>query len=176
MKSIYFIQQRQFDYMPLKAHLGMISEQELYEYNLKYVASSKQPFLKLCPKQLTTRPHRLNGRYYVVEGGWFDKYPVMPEIRLEAVCAGQLDLQNKTLDGRSLLFPDRFAEADLGIAGKTFEDFVNVILKLNKKHTINTRFYITKLFPINNSNSKPEGQDWEVLSTAPNGEISYEKR
>jgi hypothetical protein len=42
-----------------------------------------------------------------------------------------------------------FPELDLGFAGATWEMFVKVLLKLNKKATIDSQFVINVLKPVN---------------------------
>jgi len=176
MKRLWFTQQRPVGYMPLKAGLGIITVEELREYGIFHGSAVKAELLKyykqkcksltdfpytpemLCPKTYTTRSHRLTGNYHVVEGSRYkdEVYPISPEIALTAICRGQLDLRNRTLDGSPLLFPNSFAAADLGIRNATFEDLISVILNLNKSNTIDTKFYVNRLFPVENVSNEPE--------------------
>lgn len=174
MKRVFFTQQKPFQYASLKAGLGIISEQELHEYTIFYGSEVKEGLLKhyklkyksltdfqyqsgmLLPKLYTTRPHKLNGDYHVVEGSRYDAHPVNPEIALTSVCRGELNLRNRTLNGKPLLYPDQFAQADLGIKNTTFDDLIFIILKLNKKHTIDTPFYINSLFPLGKAADEPK--------------------
>lgn len=187
-KRIWFIQQKPFRYNPLKAGLGMITSEELYEYAIFYGSEVKAELLKfyqqkcnsltdieysptmLCPKTFTTRPHRLSGNYHVVEGSRFRNqvHSVEPEIPLTAVCRGQLDLRNRTLDGSPLLFPDSFAQSDLGMRYVTFDDLISVLLKLNKSHTIDTKFYINRLYPFEKV-IEEDKQDQSILKTGKEG-------
>ncbi len=174
MKRLWFVQQKPLRYMPLKAGLEIITEEELREYGIFYGSEVKTELLKfhqlncksltdfgynpemLCSKIYTTRSHRLNGNYHVVEGSRFrdEVHPVDPEITLTAVCRGQLDLRARTLDGSPLLFPDILAQADLGIRGATFGDLISVLLKLNNSHTIDTKFYVNRLFPLDKTSDE----------------------
>lgn len=173
----------------------MITAEELREYEIFYGSEVKAELLKLyrlncksskdiednsemlCSKLFTTRPHRLNGDYRVVEGSRYDAHPVDPEIALTSVCRGKLNLRDRTLNGKPLLFPDQFAQADLGIKNVTFDDLVFVILNLNKKHTIDTPFYINSLFPLGKATEESEQsviktgteeQDMQIQETIPN--------
>jgi hypothetical protein len=100
----------------------------------------------------------------VIEGSRYKPHLVEPEIHLELVCRGKLDLLERTLNGSPLLFPDRFAEADLGIADATFEDFVHVIKNLNK-NTDARCYYVYRLFPVNNNNHDLDVQGSASLVT-----------
>ena len=189
---IWFIQQKPLRYMPLKAGLGMITQEELREYGIFYGSEVKTELLKfyqqrcksltdidytpemLYPKIFTTRPHKLNGNYHVVEGSRYrdEVHPVEPEITLTAVCQGQLDLRNRTLDSNPLLFPDSFAQADLGIRNATFDDLISILLKLNKTHTIDTKFYINRLFSLDNISDEGEQS---VIKTGKEGQNMQEQ-
>ena len=178
--------------MPLKAGLGAITQEELHEYGIFYGSEVKAELLKfyrqncksltdidynpemLYSKTFTTRPHKLNGNYHVVEGSRYrdEVHPIDPEIALTAVCRGQLDLRNRTLDGSPLLFPDSFAQADLGIRGVTFDDLISVLLKLNKSHTIDTKFYINRLFSLDSVSDEPEQS---VIKTGKEGQNMQEQ-
>lgn len=178
--------------MPLKAGLGTITTEELREYCIFHAPEVKPELLKLyklrdksitdieylpellCPKLYTTRSHRLNGDYQVVEGSRYrdEVHPADPEILLTAVCRGQLDIRNRTLNGSPLLFPDSFAQADLGIRNATFDDLISVILKLNKKNTIDSKFYINRLFQ---PEKVSDEQEQSVIKTGKDGKIMQEK-
>lgn len=192
-KRLWFTTQRPLRYMPLKAGLGIITAEQLREYGVFYGSEVKAELLKfhqltcksltdidyhpemLCPKLYTTRSHRLNGDYQVVEGSRYKKddvHPVEPEIILTAVCRGQLDLRNRTIDDSPLLFPDSFAQADLGIKNATFDDLISVILKLNKNNTIDTKFYVNRLFPVDKVSDE---QEQSVIKTGTEGITMQEK-
>ena len=191
-KRLWFVQQKPFRYNPLKAGLGIITQEELREYGIFYGSEVKAELLKfyqrdcksltdveynpemLCSKLYTTRPHKLNGNYHVVEGSRYrnEVHPIDPEIALTAVCMGQLDLRNRTLEGSPLVFPDSFAQADLGIRGVTFDDLISVLLKLNKSHTIDTKFYINRLFSLDNISYEGEQS---VIKTGKEGQNMQEQ-
>lgn len=150
-KRIWFVQQKPFDYLPLRAGLGLITEEEM---------NSHPGFTGLCPKIYTTRTRPMYGEYYVVEGSRFKAKPVEPEIQFRVtenahlnlseglVCPihnGKSDYESwaaiETLDQAVLTF----AELDLGIKGSSYSGLVNILLKLNKTSTINTPFYVNLL-------------------------------
>lgn len=192
MKRLWFVTQNPLRYMPLKAGLEIITPEEFREYGIFYGSEVKAELLKfyqqkcksltdieynpemLYPKTFTTRSHKLNGNYHVVEGSRYrdEVHPVDPEIALTAVCKGQLDLRNRTLDGSPLAFPDSFAQADLGIRNVTFDDLISVLLKLNKSHTIDTKFYVNRLFPLDKTSDEPEHS---VIKTGKEGQNMQEQ-
>ncbi len=142
MKRIYFSQQKPFGYAPLRAGLGLIPENELPQ--------------TLCQKIYTTRTHRLSGEYVVVEGSRFKAKPVEPEIKFNVSISEEIDLKRGIFkkddniigwaiaNRGDLTYP----ELDLGIKGATFELLKNELLRLNKKATIETPFYVSVLEPI----------------------------
>ena len=144
MKRIWFTQQKPFKYLPLLMGLGYFKARA-------YVNGDGTTYV---PKIYTTRTHALKGQYQVVEGSRFKAVPVVPEIkfqvrqvwelnlRKELIMYSPIDLINLEKDGFS------FAELDLGYFGSTFQDLKNELLKLNKKATVDTTFYINLLEPI----------------------------
>ena len=165
MKRIWFKQQKPFDYMPLRAGLGLASSEELAAYNTERARVTPigvQPptFTRLCEKIYTTRTRGMSGEYYVVEGSRFKAKAVEPEIKFEAEPIYILYLQTLSihdLNGEYVCSTIRrvnfkghctFPELDLGYRGATFEQLRDELLKLNPKATIDTPFYVNKLTPI----------------------------
>jgi hypothetical protein len=180
VKRIHFTQQAPYDFMPLRAGIGLISNEELREYAIFYGSEVKEAILKahqrscpsltdfgytpdmLCPKVYTTRTHRLSGEYIVVEGSRFKATPVEPIIEFQVNQTWELSLKHgliypwhtvragsvwggtNILDRYGLTFP----ELDLGIKNVTFEQLRDELMRLNKKATIETPFYINKLEPL----------------------------
>ena len=136
---IWFKQQQPFDYLPLKVGVGLLPE-SILNYENCFMAN-------LGVKKYTTRKRRMEGDYYVVQGSRFNAKPVEPRIEFAAFCRGILNLRDGTLDGSRLMFPDRFAEVDLGIKGVTFNDLCNELLSLNKGATLDTPFFVNRLTP-----------------------------
>lgn len=150
--------------MPLRAGLGLITIKTLQDYNLeraKTKPANEKPFLTLTPKFYTTRTHKLDGEYQVVEGSRFKAKPVYPRIEFRVDMSCRLDLRNAlvTTDTEKygevwamlpILSRDdlTFPELDLGIKGRSFSDLRDELLRLNKKATIDTSFYVSKLAPI----------------------------
>ena len=157
MKRVWMTQQQPFDFMPLKAGLGMITEDELNRYSRYF---TKFPLLDppvLCPKIYTTRTRRMSGEYQVVRGSRFKAKPLDPPIEFQVKASVPFDLKDL-----SIPFDDEFIESrnlydkhytipelDLGIVGTTAEVLRDELLKLNKKATVATPYYINKLEPIN---------------------------
>ncbi len=154
MKRIWFPQQKEWDYLPMRWGLGYYSEKEirdiLAEGNLVFGNGE----LPICPKLYTTRTSPLKGEYYVVQGSRFKASALEPriEFRVDTYC--QLDLRNGlvTTDGETwctLTILARngynFAELDLGNKGATFEQLRDELLKLYPKTTIDTPFFVSKL-------------------------------
>ena len=145
MKRIYFSQQKPFGYAPLRAGLGLITEEELPQ--------------TLCQKIYTTRTRPLSGEYIVVEGSRFKAKPVEPEIRFKVNQTWELSLKHGLIypwytakagsvwGGTNILEKDGllFPELDLGFRGATFEQLRDELLRLNKKATIETPFYVSLL-------------------------------
>ncbi|MDD5453936.1 MAG: hypothetical protein PHW62_00350 [Candidatus Ratteibacteria bacterium] len=161
MKRIWFTQQQPYDFMPLRAGLGLITLKELKEYNLERARTKKadeQPFLTLLPKFYTTRTHKLEGEYQVVEGSRFKAKPVEPEIKFTAELIGQINFKTCDWDGVSvrafilghvLKNIEVIGEDDLGYEGATLETLRDELLRLNKKATTDTPFYVHRLWGIN---------------------------
>ncbi len=158
MHRIWFKQQKPFDYMPLKAGLGIVSERDLFNYTELENMVRRDEFPELCQKIYTTRTRKMSGEYVVVEGSWFKAVPVQPSITFKVAKTWQLDLKKERflIDGTFSLtkylhleLPDyTFPELDLGLKGATFQDLREELLKLNKNATIDTPFYISRLEPL----------------------------
>lgn len=144
MKRIFFTQQKPFDYLPLRAGLGYITEEELSNY---------PGFTGLCPKIYTTRTRPMKGAYYVVEGSRFKAKPVEPRIEFQVRISEELDLRkgifkkNNSIVGWTIANRNdlTFPELDLGVHGATFEQLRDELLRLNPKTTIDTPFYVNLL-------------------------------
>lgn len=157
MKRIWFVQQQPFDFMPLKAGLGIITEDELQEYKIDWLLKGKNNTPILCPKIYTTRTRRMEGEYQVVRGSRFKAKPLDPPIHFKVVEVLEVDFStNLLLTGNSALYPSyldhdgyTFPELDLGIKGTKMKMLHDELLRLNKKSTVDTAFYINKLAPIN---------------------------
>jgi len=145
MKRIWFTQQQQFDYIPLRLGLEYITEDEAKE-----AIATKYPQAKhsLGPKLYTTRTHRLSGDYYVVEGSRFKAEPVEPWIEFTAHPVATIQFS----DSPSIVWqsfhdqlPLKLPELDLGITGVTFAHLRDELFKLNRNVTADTVFHINKL-------------------------------
>jgi len=139
-KRIFFTQQKPYQYMPLRMGLNYIQAKEVYNFNGNG--------LTFVPKIFTTRTHPLSGEYYVVEGSRFKAKPVVPEIKFKVTKVADLNLHGV------VSFPPwnefdfswkTFAEQDLGYCGATFEQLRDELLRLNKKATLDTPFFVNKL-------------------------------
>ena len=120
--------------MPLRAGLGYIPASELLS--------------NLSPKTYTSRLKPLSGEYYVVEGSRFKAKPVEPEIKFKVSKVAELNLHGvlTVLPGNEFDFSWKtFAEKDLGTKGATFEMLRDELLRLNKKATLDTPFYVNLL-------------------------------
>lgn len=166
MKRIWYTQQKalHINYLPLRWGLGQYTDVQIITLISKFKPDDPDSPAKYCPKIYTTRTHPLSGEYYVVEGSRFKAKPVEPRIEFQCSESYKLDLRSAKIvsddwkDGlwRVILVLDNivggcrfsFPELDLGIKGATFEDLKNELLKLNKKSTIDTPFYVNKLEPI----------------------------
>jgi hypothetical protein len=174
-KRIWFVQQQPFRYMPLKVGLGLATPEEMRMYAVFNGSAVKEALLDiyqrdcksltdmrynpemLCPKIYTTRTRPLSGEYYVVEGSRMKATRVEPEIRFKVSQTCKLDLrgyiENATIGTRTLwskhTILDRngltFAELDLGIKHASFEMLRSELLRLNKKATIDTPFFVSLL-------------------------------
>lgn len=144
MKRIWMVTMKAFDYLPLHAGLGLITEEEL---------SNHPGFTGLCPKAYTTRTRPMQGEYYVVEGSRFKAKPVEPRIEFQVRISEELDLRRgvfkkkDTIVGWAIANKNdlTFPELDLGIRGTTFEQLRDELLRLNPKATISTPFFVNLL-------------------------------
>lgn len=153
---MWFVQQKHFDYMPLKAGLGMITEVELKDYfgHWNKFPSATRPVL--CPKKFTTRTRRMSSEYQVVQGSRFKAVPLDPPIQFKVTESIPYNLKNNTIIVNDKVVPSElldegdftFPEMDLGIKGTDYLHLRDELLKLNKKTTINTEFFINRLEPI----------------------------
>ncbi len=153
MKRIWFTQQKQFDYMPLRAGLELITERELLLYSHENGFCDKGN--SLCPKIYTTRTRPLSGEYYVVEGNRFKAQSIGPKIEFRVDKVWKLDLFYETAPVKN---KNKFAELDMGIKGTTFEGLKDELLKIYKKATIDTPFYINKMDQIRQKRSENGGK------------------
>jgi hypothetical protein len=112
MKRIWFIQQKPFGYLPLRAGLGLASLEDMREYSVFYGSEVKDAILKmhqrscpsladfgynpemLCQKIYTTRTYRLSGEYVVVKGSRFNAKPVEPRIEFQVNQTWELSLKH----------------------------------------------------------------------------------
>ena len=170
VKRIWMIQQKPFGFMPLKVGLGMATAEEMRMYGVFNGTAVKESLLKLhqracksltdieynpemlCQKIYTTRTRPLLGEYYVVEGSRMKATRVVPEIKFKVTQSCKLDLRNELVTANGLLWAkpailDRngltFAELDLGIKHATFGTLRSELLRLNKKATIDTPFFVS---------------------------------
>ena len=157
MKRIWFVQQQPFDFMPLKAGLGMITKKELEHYNDLKNLYPETDVGTLCPKIYTTRTRRMSGEYQVVRGSRFKAKPLDQPIQFKVIESFEIDFESELLlfCGGTLhpayLSKDgyTFPELDLGIKSTTMKMLHDELLRLNKKATVDTPFYINALEPIN---------------------------
>lgn len=161
--------------MPLRAGLGLITETDLEEYTIFSGSKVKNELLQiyqqkcksltdfgykpgmLCPKLYTTRTHKLDGEYFVVEGSRFKAKATDPIIEFTAVLVARLNLRKMAFDGvtEGAVVLDNvpdinfLAEDDLGYKGFTLQDLKTELLTLNPKATEDTPFYVHRLWGIN---------------------------
>lgn len=171
MKRIWFVQQKPFNYMPLRAGLGLITAAELQEVSSMHELHDE---IELCPKIYTSRKKPLKGEYYVVEGSRFKAKPVEPRIEFKVEQTWELNLSleaikfgstltnhtllqkkeindfiiQKMIESFDMLEDHTFPELDLGYKRATFNELKEVLLGCNKGTTINTPFHINRLEPI----------------------------
>lgn len=161
MKRLGTNQQELFGYMPLRAGLELITPEELQQFQDEQNQNALTCVGYLCPKLYTTRPHALTGEYYVVKGSWYKAKAIEPRIELKVTQTWELDLKNALFKTRTEKYGEgwgslamlsengyTFPELDLGYRGASFDDLRTELLKLNKKATIETPFYINRLEPI----------------------------
>ena len=154
MKRIWFPQQKDWDYIPLRWGLGYYSEDNVREILTKENLVFGNGELPICAKIYTTRTKPLKGDYYVVQGNRFKASALEPRIEFRVNMSCQLDLRNGlvTTDGNTWATTEilsrngrNFAELDFGDMGVTFEQFRDELLKLYPKTTIDTPFFVSKL-------------------------------
>jgi len=155
MKRIWFVQQQPFDFMPLKAGLGIITEEELDEYIGYWNKFPSKTRPVLCPKIYTTRKQPMSGEYQVVRGSRFKAVPLDPPIEFQVKCSVPFNLRDLSIPmdcdiTGNLDLHSRYMipELDLGIVGTTAEMLRDELLRLNKKATLDTSMYINKLEPL----------------------------
>ena len=156
MKRIWFVQQQPFDFMPLMAGLNMISKDALQVYEDHMNSNSLSTACHLCPKIYTTRTRRMSGEYQVVRGSRFKAKPLDPPIQFKVVESFEIDFGTESLlccgDSLHLSYLNTLgytlAELDIGIDGTTTKKLHSELLRLNKKATADTTFYINKLEPL----------------------------
>jgi hypothetical protein len=154
---IWFVQQQPFDFMPLKAGLGIITEGDLKDYEAKRNNCPDSSVGALCPKIYTTRTRPMAGEYQVVRGSRFKAVPLDPPIEFQVKSSVPFNLKDLSIPmsvditGAPELHKNyTIPELDLGVVGTTAETLRDELLKSYKKATIDTLFYINKLEPINN--------------------------
>ena len=143
--------------MPLKAGLKMIPEDALQVYQDHMNSNPQTAVGNLCPKIYTTRTRRMSGEYQVVRGSRFKAKPLDQPIQFKVIESFEVDFKSNTLlFCGGALYPSylgigdhTFPELDLGIKGTTQKMLHDELLKLNKKATVDTTFYVNKLAPIN---------------------------
>lgn len=144
MKRIWFPQQKPFDYLPLRAGLGYITEDDL----TASIYPGMSRFTMLCPKIYTTRTRPMSGEYYVVEGSRFKAKPVEPRIEFKVRKVAEIDMDGVLTQrqGQEFNFVWRtFPEQDLGIKGATFDQLKSELMRLYPKTTMDTPFYVNLL-------------------------------
>ena len=156
-KNIWMVQQQPFDFMPLKAGLGMITEAELQEYQDLKNDNPLTCVGYLCPKLYTTRTRPMLGEYQVVRGSRFKAVPIDPPIEFQVKSSVPFNLKDLSIPMSaditgSLELHKKYTvpALDLGVIGTTAEILRDELLRSYKKATIDTPFYINKLEPINN--------------------------
>lgn len=157
MKRIWFTQQKQYDYIPLRWGLGLITAEEAQEELDKLYPVNRANF-ELCPKIYTTRTHKLNGKYYVVTGSRFKAVPLEPriEFKVDKYDTWGLSLNTEAIhfNGNSIhhnvlnKYGYSFPELDLGVKGSIFLNLKDELLKLNKNADVHKPFYVNRLKPI----------------------------
>lgn len=145
MKRTWFIQQKQFDYIPLRLGLGYIDTAEAVEAIDKM--HPPRANFDIAPKLYTIRTHRLSGDYYVVEGSRFKAKPVEPRIEFTSNPVATIKFLEPIIEWYSIhdKIPINLPELDLGIRGVTFTHLRDELLKLNKNATVETKFHINRL-------------------------------
>lgn len=152
-KRIWMVQQKNLycNYLPLRCGLKQYSDEQINKFSEMFKPDAPDHPDKYCPKIYTTRTHPLSGEYYVVEGSRFKAKPVVPEIRFKVSKVADLNLHGVVSfpPGQEFDFSWKtFPEKDLGVKGATFEQLRDELLRLNKKATLDTPFYINYLSPI----------------------------
>ncbi len=153
MRRIWFVQQARLhcNYLPLRWGLKQYSDEQMEKLFSMFKPDAPDHPKQYCKKLYTTRTHRLSGEYYVVEGSRFKAKPVKPEIKFKVSKVAELNLHGVITVPPGQEFDlswKTFAENDLGVKGATFEQLVTELLRLNKKATIDTIFYINLLEPV----------------------------
>lgn len=145
MKRIWFTQQKQFDYIPLRMGLGYLTDEQVIEARRKIYKVYCPIF---SPKLYTTRTHRLNGDYYVVAGSRFKAKPVEPRIEFTAHPVATIQFKFPPVvewNSQDDQIPTNLAEHDLGIQGATLDYLRAELFRLNKNVTGDTIFHVNKL-------------------------------
>jgi hypothetical protein len=134
-------------YFSLRWGLGMLDEAKAKIVGSQY---------GYCSKLYTTRTHRLSGEYYVVEGSRYKSKAVEPRIEFKVTISEELDLKRgifkkgDTICGWAIANRNAltYPELDIGVTGTTFLQLRDELLRLNKKATIETPFFVNVLEPI----------------------------
>ena len=148
MKRIWFTQQKQFNYIPLRLGLGYITTAEAVEAIDKM--HPPQSNFDIAPKLYTIRPHPLSGDYYVVEGSrleWPIARSVEPRIEFTAHPVATIKFSDPSIEWYSIhdKIPVNLPELELGVRGVTFTHLRDELLKVHKNATVETQFHINKL-------------------------------
>ena len=159
MKRIWFTQQKPFDYIPLRLGLGYLTtkqaQEEAERINMPMGKRNSYDITRpaLVSKIYTTRKRRLSGKYYVVEGSRYKAKPVEPRIEFEAHPVAMINFTENNIFFGWLNVdeekPPNIPELDLGLIGVTWKDLLDELLRLNKKTTTDTLFFINKMERIN---------------------------
>lgn len=148
MNNISFLQQEDFDYIPLMLGLSMITHGDVNEIDIQ----ERVIPIKFIPLKYTARMKSMDGDYVVVRGIRHDYSRVEPVIKIRLKVEYLLSMKtgrvHKYEDGYltdAEINLDKLAEQCLGIEGVTFEQLKRKLLKINKNATSESVFYIHKI-------------------------------
>lgn len=139
------------NYLPLRWGIGQYTDEQIDEFSKMFKPDAPDHPKQYCKKLYTTRTHPMSGEYYVVEGSRYKAKPVQERIEFKVSKVAELNLHGvfSFPPGQEFdLSWKTFAENDLGVKGATFEQLVTELLRLNKKATLDTLFFINLLEPI----------------------------
>ena len=152
-KRIWMVQQKNLhnNYLPLRWGIGQYTDEQITKFSEMFKPDAPDHPEKYCPKIFTTRTHPLSGEYYVVEGSRFKAKRVVPEIGFKVSKVADLNLHGVVSfpPGQEFDFSWKtFPSQDLGVRGATFAQLRDELLRLNKKATIDTPFFVNLLEPL----------------------------